>query len=134
MNDLIANEIAEKLETLPFISKAGGCCIPYRKDKVSIPISEFVFGLDIDCYTGKLYSFDDCIGAMLIASALEREGIIYTYIKWVYNKGEVHINNKLYEVSAFDLLDNPFDMTMQRATFFNKVFPKQIRLTFTEIF
>lgn len=80
--------------------------------------------------SGKLYSFDECIGAMLIASPLEREGIIYTYIKWVYDKGEVHINNKLYEVSAFDVLNNPFDMTMQRPTFMNKLFPKKITLKF----
>lgn len=83
--------------------------------------------------SGKLYSLYDCLGALLLASALEKEGVMYSYIKWVYNKGEVHINNKLYEVTAFDRFNNTFDMTMQRATFFNKIFPKKITIKFVEI-
>jgi hypothetical protein len=79
------------------------------------------------------WSKSGCIGAHLLKSELERLDYNYSYISWFFTDGEVHINNKLYEVSPFDSKGNPVNMTREEISFKNFLFPKKIIFEFKEI-
>lgn len=79
-----------------------------------------------------VWDYELCIGAIFLMSVLERKGVIYSFLEWINDEGQVAINNKLYNVKAIRN-GQPFYFMSEEPTFLNKFFPKKVTLKFVEI-